>query len=166
MALLKTCTGKGFTLIEILVVIGLLSVVGGFTMLVSLQSFQSSSFRNQRDQIVSILYRARSRAVNNMCLGTSCVDGKPHGVHFDAATKTHTLFQGERFFMRDTAIDQVFTPSYAITFGPGSITDVVFAQLSGDATTTPAGSWALTLVDPMGKTSTITFGTEGQIQWD
>ena len=166
MALPKTSTlEQGFTLIEIIVVMAMLAMIGSLTLIASLQSFYSSSFRDERDAIVTTLFKARAQAVNNICLGAAgaCTDGRPHGVHFAAGV--YTIFQGASYATRDTIADQTFTPSYSISLAPGSFSDVVFEQLSGDATTSPMGVWTLNLQDSTSKTSTITLNSEGQIIW-
>ena len=75
---------RGFTMIEILVVIGLFAIAGGFALWVSMESYRGSSFFADRDMFVAVLQRARAEAVNNVCLGAGCTDGKPHGVHIQS----------------------------------------------------------------------------------
>lgn len=139
-----------------LIVIALISIVGGSTLLMGMETYRGSSFRSDRDLLIATLQRARAEAINNVCLGLHCTNGMPHGVTREG--DHYLLFQGTDIATRDTAVDAVFGAS-PLTIYQGS-GPVVFSQLS--ATTT--GS-TIILSDQTGHTSTITIGTEGQISW-
>ncbi|HVV39079.1 MAG TPA: prepilin-type N-terminal cleavage/methylation domain-containing protein [Candidatus Paceibacterota bacterium] len=168
MASRKTSTGRslprqssrGFTLIEIVVVMGLLAVVGGVTLIVSMDSFRGYTFRSEVSTLTAVLQKARSQAVNNMCFGAGCTNGKPHGIHIEG--NTYTIFQGASYAARDQAQDEMITPqSKAVTLS--GITDVVFTELSGAAATLPSGAPAIILSDNAGKTSSVSINAEGRI---
>lgn len=166
MALAKIFTDKkktpGFTLIEILVVIGLFTIVGSLALIVSMDDYRGFSTRNERDTLISILQRARSQSINNMCFGAFCTDGKSHGVHI--TSDSYTIFQGVSFAARDMDVDEVITiEDKGITLS--GFTDVVFNALSGDATTAPLEVWSLALIDSSGRVSTITVNSKGRITW-
>lgn len=154
-----TKISRGFSLIEILVVIGLLTIVGGFGAVVSLDGLGSSYFTNDKDSVITVLQKARSRAVSNMCFG-GCTDGSAHGVHFDHGTNTYILFQGTEYSASDPHNETA-------TLNPGTtlagVTDVVFEKLSGSASTSPGSS--LTITDSAGRTTQIDFNLEGRISW-
>jgi prepilin-type N-terminal cleavage/methylation domain-containing protein len=138
----------GFTLIEILVVLGILSVIAMFGYLVTMDFYKSYAFNAERDTIVAILQKARSQSLAN-------INESVHGVHFDPAQ--YVVFQGSVYNSGD-AFNQVIPSSFSVTHN--GVADVVFAQLSGDAG--PSGS--LILSD--GKRSTIiSINGEGQINW-
>ena len=63
---------KGFTLMEVLVVIALLGVIFSLSVFISLDTYRGSSFRNERDTLVGVLQEARSEAMNNICIGGTC----------------------------------------------------------------------------------------------
>jgi prepilin-type N-terminal cleavage/methylation domain-containing protein len=153
---ISTRSTHGFTLTEILIVIGLISVVASMTVIVSMDSWRGSSFSNERNAIVSALQRARGRAMSNMCLGPSCTAGKMHGVHISSGS--YTVFQGNIYTVSDP-INEVgnIGPTIAVTGN----TDIVFSQLSGDAS--PTGT--ITVKDNAGRSSIITIGARGQISW-
>ncbi len=170
MASLKISTARGglpgegqagFTLIELLVVMGLLTFVGGFSLIVSMDSFRGQTFRSERDTTLSVLQKARSQAINNMCFGAGCQNGKAHGVHIQ--NNQYTIFQGATYATRDILLDEVIVPrSKAIALS--GITDVVFAELSGSATVLPAGALSIILTDTTGKdSSSVTINTEGRL---
>lgn len=155
---------KGFTLLEILITIGLLAIVASLGLFVSMESYHNSSFHNERDLFISALQHARAQAVNNVCIGLSCTEGQPHGVHIvtTAGTVTHYIvFQGTTYNSVDplnTVIDvgKNISQNLQVT----GMTDVYFDQLS--ASTTPT---TITLQNNLGESSVITIGNEGQISW-
>ena len=150
---------RGFTIIEILVVIGIFAMLSAISLIVSLDSYRGYMFRNERDLVVTSLQKARSQSVNNVCYGT-CVNGKPHGVAFSPVQTI--IFQGTSFALRDISADEVMKRSYdAVSITPGSLGEVVFAQLSGDVTT----PGYVTITDGTAHTSTTTISSNGQITW-
>lgn len=154
----------GFTLLEVLVVMGLIIMVAGFGLVVSFESYRGYNFRSERDTIVSVLQKARSQAINNMCFGAGCTNGKPHGVYFGTIGK-YIIFQGTSYATRDTAVDETINAANASASISG-IQSVVFSTLSGDAVTVPASPATLTVIDTGAHTSTITVDASGRIWWN
>ena len=146
----------GFTLIEIIVVIGMLALVGSFGLLISMESYRGSTFRADRALLISLLQHARSDALNSVCRG-ACIgnDAAAHGVHIEGAS--YTVFQGATY-AAGGPLNQAFEASPAVT--RSGLVDVVFAPLTGDSLTT--GTITLT---GEGHTSDVIIGAEGQITW-
>jgi Tfp pilus assembly protein FimT len=136
----------------------LLGIIGGFTAFMSVDGYRSFSFRSDRDTLVSLLERARSQSVSNICRGALCDGGAPHGVH--VVSGGYTVFQGESYALRDTVLDETTPSSYTTTIS-GTLVDVVFRQLSGDI----AVPGDIIISDDSGHTSTISINTEGRISW-
>lgn len=156
----KVKSGAGFTLLEVLVVMGIMTILGGFALIVSMDAYRGFAFRAERDMLISVLHKARSQSMNNVCLGTGCTDGKPHGVHVE--TGQYVIFQGASYATRDSAVDEVIVASNgAASISPLSLSNVMFTQLSGVAT--PVGT--IGLIDTAGHISTTTINSEGQISW-
>jgi Tfp pilus assembly protein FimT len=152
----------GFTLLEVLIVIGLLIFLTGLTALMSLDSYRGYSFRGQRDNVISVLQKARGQAMNNVCLGSTptCSGGRPHGVHF--STDEYIIFQGASLddTPENASHDQVISADYPLIFTPAA-PEAVFKQLSGDAT----APLNFTVSDEFGHSSDITINSEGRISW-
>ena len=141
---------------ELVIVIGLLTAIVGISMLASIDMYRAHLFRGDRDMLIGVLQKARSRAMNNICLGSGCSDGKPHGVHFEAGE--YVLFQGTSYSASDP-LNEHFSVNDNVAIS--GLADVVFSQLSGDAA--PEGD--ITIADDAGHTSVITVNNEGQILW-
>jgi prepilin-type N-terminal cleavage/methylation domain-containing protein len=149
----------GYSLMEIIVVLGILGVIAAFSLFASVDMFRSYLFRGERDIFISNFQKVRSRAMNNICLGGVCTDGKPHGVHIEA--DSYTLFQGAAYNPSDSINEQFEINDNAMITGSTIPLDIVFSQLSGDAT--PEGS--VTIADDAGHSSTVTINAEGRIFW-
>ena len=153
---------RGFSLIELLVIMGLISLVAGFGLIVSMDDYRGYNFRSERDVVVSTLQKARSQAVSNMCYGSGCTDGKQHGVYF--GTPGHyIIFQGASYTAGDPTNEDIAAKNAAASVS--GITSVVFTQLSGTAVTIPASPSTLTVVDTGGHTSVVTIEASGRIWW-
>ncbi len=158
---------KGFTLMEVLLVIGLFSIVASLGLFVSLDSYNNSSFHNERGLLVSALMRARSQAINNVCLDATgvppCTDGKPHGVHIDNGVVTqYILFQGSTYSLTDATNEPVKT-NYSITSSGAN--EVIFQELSANVAAAIPTPVKITLQGGVNESSDISIGLEGQISW-
>ena len=150
-------------MIEILVVMAIFVIIAGFALFVSMDSFRGFSFRSERDTIITLLQKARSQAVSNVCLGSSCADGKAHGVHYDLGIDCHPgsryylIFQGSTFAGRDSAVDEcVSVNSNAAVTMSG---DIIFNQLDG------ASNGGTVNISADFHSSTTTITSDGQIIW-
>lgn len=145
----------GMTLIEILVVLGLLTLVGGFSIVMGVDSYRNQLFRSDRDILISALHRARALAMSNVCFGESCTDGLHHGVRIEPGR--FIIFQGRDFNASDEHNEVIEMAGGAVVSG---ITEVVFHPLSGEPSTTGD-----IIITDSGSISTTTIGAEGQIFW-
>ncbi len=156
---------RGFTLLEIIVVMALIVIVAAFGLIVSFDDYRGFNFRNERDVVAAVLQKARSQAVNNMCFsyGTiDCHDGKPHGAYFGTPGQ-YVIFQGTSYAARDTEADEIIEVKNAAVNLTG-FDEVVFSRLSGDASVSPSGQ-TLTVIDDRGRTSVFTVESSGRIWW-
>ena len=147
----------GFTLIEMLIVMGLVLVVASAPLFIDLTSYRADAFRAERATIVTLLQKARANALNN-------IDQEPHGVAFFPADhpRSYVVFEGANYAASDPAGREVLDENYPMAFGPASPSEVVFAQL--DASTAFNGD--IVLVDTeRPATTTITINGEGGISW-
>ncbi len=150
---------RGFTLIEVIVVLTLITLIGGFGIYFGFNNFRADSFRSDRDIFVSALQHARSEAVANICHGDSsvCDGGNPFGVKI--LDDKFIIFEGATYDP-DSELNVKLEANKAITHA--GISEVIFEPLTGDVSST--GNIILT--DPTtGKTSTISINSEGQILW-
>jgi hypothetical protein len=103
------------------------------------------------------MQKARSQSENNVCLGSGCTEGKPHGVAFQS--DRYVMFQGLTYASRDTAQDEFVEANPGIT-RTSAFTEVVFSQLTGDANT----SGTIMLADGV-RSAQISINYAGRISW-
>ncbi len=150
---------------EILVTIGLITILASLGLFVSMETYRNSSFRSERDVLIGALQHARSQAINNVCLGSGCTEGQPHGVHIvingSGFVTQFVVFQGTAYnptAPTNATIEVAQNISQIMTMT--GATDIYFDQLSASTTAT-----TITLTDNISESSTIIIGNEGQISW-
>ena len=148
---------RGFTLLEVLIVVGLFAVVGGLVVSAALHTHSGFTAKDDEDTAIAALQKARSQSMAGVCLGGGCTAAQPHGVH--ANSRSLVLFQGASFNPTDDANETIDAQSNATTFVG---TDIIFAPYSGDLSSTGT----LIILDNGSSTTTLTVGTNGAITWD
>ena len=139
---------RGFTLVEIVVVMGLFAVLAGFGLFLSIDFYRSYAFRAERDMLISVLQKARSQALNN-------IRESPHGVRVEE--DSYILFQGGSYDPTDPANQAIAAaPSISHT----GLSEVVFTQLSGGAN----ASGTIDITDGL-RTVSISINNAGRISW-
>lgn len=139
----------GFTLIELTIVLAVVAIVAALGTVISLEFYRSRILDSERDQLLSILRRARIAAMNN-------IYGLPHGVYFSSST--YTLFAGKSYGERDASKDEIFPRSPVVSFaGPP---EIVFSPLAATST----ASSTIVLGDGR-TTTTLSVNYEGRISW-
>lgn len=136
----------GFTLVEIIIVLGILFLMAGFGLFMSMDFYRSYAFRYEENLAVSLLQKARSRAMAN-------VNQTAHGVHFGVSD--YTLFEGSTYDAGASTNQNIPINSGIATSG---LVNVVFNQLKGDSTTTGD-----IIISGQSQTASISINTEGAI---
>ncbi len=141
---------KGFTLIEILIAVAIMTGVMALGLFLGLDALRGSYSRSERDTVVSLLTEARSRSMAN-------IDESTWGVCVSGAN--YVVFKGS--VCDAVAATSELTPigSGATITGLASASPVVFTALSG--TTTAA---AVVVSEPT-RTENISINYEGTIIW-
>jgi len=112
---------KSFTLLEILLVIGIISVLLVFIVPVSLDFYKSQQLEVQTQSIIQTLRRAQSKA-------TVVELDSSFGVYF--GTSNYTLFKGNSYLLsRDVQYDEIFDLPGLINLT--GLSEVVFSKFEG-----------------------------------
>lgn len=121
----------GFTLTEILIVLGVLAVVLFFSISTFSSFYKKTDLDTSRDNIVSTLKTAKNKTL-------ASEQAAQYGVYFDTSSDPdrYIFFQGSSYNSRNTAFDEIYELSQNIeitsyTFNPSG-SEVVFNRLKGD----------------------------------
>ena len=146
---------RGFSLLEVLLVLAMLGIIAGSTILFSLGSYQSTLLQSERNTIVLQLQIARSEALQN-------IDNQPHGVAFNPASYSgYVLFSGVSFATSDPVTHIRVSQRAGIVLATSTPSEIIFTQLSGRTNFTGK----VTLLDSMrtSASTSITINYEGAI---
>jgi prepilin-type N-terminal cleavage/methylation domain-containing protein len=153
---------KGFSLIEILVVLGILAILG----LISVSFFvflqKESRLSNVSEEIISVLKVAQSKTLSSQ-------EDSQYGVYFNSAVSPHQyiLFKGSSYLSRDTAFDEIhLVPDITEFFqiNTGGNNEIVFDRLTGS--TENSGNISLRLAEDVSKTKVIYITNSGAIGYE
>jgi prepilin-type N-terminal cleavage/methylation domain-containing protein len=147
---------KGFTLTEMMIVIGLIGMIASMSMFIDINSYRGDAFRSEISNLGIALQTARADALNN-------INQKKHGVAiYPSGFDGYVIFEGNSYATRDPARDETIKSNYRITFAPASPTEIVFDQLSGNA----SYDGDINLIDSeRSMTAIISINHEGKISW-
>lgn len=146
---------KGFTLIEIILVMGLIGIILSFGVAMSIGSISQSTVTQERDLFVTLLLRgARAAAIAN-------VGQTAHSVYIDSANHKYILFDGTTYTSGASTNREVpFTNDNIVVTNTGG-NKIIFDQLSGNVSE-GAGTISITNGNA---TQEIIVREVGQIDW-
>ena len=147
---------KGFSIIEIVVVLGIISLLLVAGLFISADSFESYYFISEEKLVSSLLRTARSRAVNNL-------SGTSHGLFIGESE--FVLFQGESFDYKSST-NEPFLRNKAVEISSDFEDEdrqsfVIFQNLTGRLISNE-GTIYLTALR---HSSTVEIESEGRINW-
>ncbi len=143
---------SGFTLIEVLVVLGIFGILLASGLVLNLDFYKGYVFRSERNLIVSVLAKARAQSLSN-------ISQAKHGVRLEAGK--YTIFEGQTWLSRLASQDEVIEGNLSLTLRASTTLplDIVFSQLA--ATTTNAAI----SISSGSYSGSITINEAGQINW-
>lgn len=142
---------RGFSLLEVLVVLGIFAAVAAFTLFMGVDSIARGSAMQERDTLVSMLTSARTASLANM-------NARAHGVRIDA---THfTRFEGDAYTDFPATYRAVARNDAVSVSGPTLPVDVIFSQLDGAT----QGYTTITVSEGPGSYA-IDVSSVGRIEW-
>jgi prepilin-type N-terminal cleavage/methylation domain-containing protein len=118
---------NSFTLIELLIVIGIIAILVSFSFLFGLNFYKSQQLESQAQTILQTLRRAQSKAIS-VELDSS------FGVYF--TDQNYILFKGNSYAERDPQYDEIF--NLPETINVSGLSEIVFLKMEGIPKGTPA----------------------------
>ncbi len=146
----------GFTLIEVIVVVAIMGVVLGASLFFTSSQFKRESLHSERRLLVTALQTARSNAMNN-------VRQTAHGVAlYPDGFNGYVIFSGSSYASRLVGTETKLSSQYPVVLGSGTPHEIVFSQLSGDA----SYDGEIILIDLSSHSSTsVNINYAGKIGW-
>jgi len=146
---LKHKSGAGFTIMELVIVIGIFAVVLAFGLPIGLDSYRNYLLTSEQRNLVSILRRAENLSLANN-------GGLPHGVALGEGQ--YVLYQGSSYAVRNQAFDENYprVSSVAVSSTP----EINFLNLSA----MPSVTGTIVLSNGL-RSLTITVNDQGAILW-
>lgn len=150
----------GFTLVEVLVVMGLVAIISSLSVVNLIQPQTSANVFGVAETLVADLKGQQVKSMVGDSFGT--VAAQQHGVYVQSGS--YTLFKGASYSAGDSA-NFVIQPDSTITFSttlPSS--QAVFAKASGEVVGFTNGANTITVSNTVsGESKTITINTYGAI---
>lgn len=140
---------KGFTIVEIIFVVGFFAAIGAITLPFSMDAYRHYLLSSETQMVVSILRRARDMAIANKY-------GDDFGISIEHAQ--YVLFRGESYSSRIVSFDELYPRAESVAVAP--VGEIVFLPISGR----PKATAVLTLT-ASGSTQIIDINPEGMINW-
>lgn len=146
---------KGFTLVEVLLVIAIMSII----VTVSLSSWQSFSdstnLGNTAKMIETKIKLAKSYSL-------SALNDVNYGVHLEVGSVT--IFPADAAYVLNDPDNQVFALTDGVEIYDGVGNDIIFSRLTG--ITANPGNIGIRIINRPSKTKTITINSQGQTGTD
>lgn len=140
---------KGFTILELLLSVALISVLAGFSLPVYRTLIKKNDLDIAANSIVASLRRAQ--------VLSQAVDGDiTWGVKVQSGSTV--IFKGASYITRDTAYDESFDLQSSIS--PSGTTEVVFVKLTG----LPQSTGTMTLTSES-DTRTVSINAKGMVSY-
>lgn len=145
---------SGFTLIEVLVVLSIITVLVSVSLFFDVSSYRGDAFRAERNVLVVAMQTARADALNN-------INQEMHGVAINpAGYDGYVIFEGNDYASSNPLLRTEIPAIYPVMLDASSPGEVVFTQLSGNANYTGE----IKLIDTQRNASTsIVINYEGKI---
>lgn len=151
---------RGFTLVEILVIIAITVILIGLA-IPSYRFFQKESdLTNNTEEIINTLRLAQNKTL-------ASEGASQYGVYFDQTTSPnqYTLFKGADYALRDSSFDEIHNLPKSVEISEvnlnGGGSEIIFDRISG--TTSQFGYLSIRLVDDPTKIRTIYVVNSGKV---
>ena len=140
---------SGFTLIEILLSVGVIAILSGL----SLPVFRGFLVKNDLDAAEDVFVQDLRRA---QVLSQAVAGDSTWGVYVQSGSIT--LFQGPSYSGRDPDFDEIFEISSTVV--PSGVTEWVYSKFYG----LPQSTGSLVLTSADGEAQTISVNAKGRIE--
>lgn len=156
MILNKIKNRDGFTLVEMLVVIGLISVIGTAFSFFDFKVFKEESLKSEVELLATTLETARERSLNS-------INNSTHGVAiYPNELNSYIIFEGKTYESSDKSKNVIIDSNYKLQLSPTSVREILFEKISGSI----VNSGNISIINSDGIViEIINTNHEGAIHW-
>ncbi len=141
-------TKKGFTMIELMLIVGILVIIFSMGAPITFEFYQNYQLQSEENKFISFLETARNASMTNL-------NQLPHGVYRD--DDNYIIFEGNSFAARNQIQDQNFPRAKTISVSGPS--EIIFDSLSGQTVS------SVFVFNNGIKSFNVYVNQEGQINW-
>lgn len=146
----------GFTLLEIILALGLLSIISLVAALPVFNTFKyKNDLYNTQTSIVNML--KRSRSLSQAMTTSDNINPDKWGVHIEL--KKAVLFKGASYVARDASKDEIYICPTSVS--ASGLSEIVFDKFTGD----PLSLGTISLTTTNNETRQITINAKGTISY-
>jgi len=142
------CKNKGFTLIELILVVAIVSFIAVLSSPFYARFLVQNAVDNTTDQLTGSLRKGQVYSMMGK-------QGSPWSVNF--SSNTITLYKGTSFASRDASFDEKFSVNSAVSIN--GTTDISFARVSG----LPTPATATITISSGSNSKTVTMNAQGVV---
>jgi len=145
---------NGFSLIEIIIVVAILSVLAATVVSGFIAFNKNSTLKNNSEEFVSVVKLAQNQAM-------SSENYSRYGIHIDkdSSPNKYVLFQGDTY-NEEATTNQTYNLDNSMEFGDDGLNQVVFERLTGFPD--QSGSVSLQIRNEPSKSKTIDITNSGE----
>ncbi len=155
---------KGFSVIEVLLVLAIVSVLIGYSMINGISAQRRNTFSGTIDTLISDMKQQQLKAMVGDSEGRSTADS--YGIYFNQNQSTYVLFHGTTYIPNPSDNSNFIVnldENVQIVAVPAA-SSLIFSQASGEVSGFVQGSNTITLRDTTnGQQNTVTFNKYGVI---
>jgi prepilin-type N-terminal cleavage/methylation domain-containing protein len=141
---------KGFTTIELLLVIAIVAIFAGMSLFFSMDSLRGYQIQSQKEEVLNLLQVARQKSMSN-------INEKAFGVRLESSKAT--LFESP--FVLNAASNYVVNLSGDVSISSAGLPyEVVFSRLSGTTNST-----SFKIQNSASTVLTISINEHGGMDW-
>lgn len=155
---MRTNSEAGFTLVELLLVIGLVGVLTSVTIISLIQPQRSASLSGTVEVLVADLRQQQLKAMSGDSMTAS--SAQPHGIYVES--NKYTLFKGSGYSGSDT--DNFVVQPDGVSFSTNfASSEVAFQKASGEPSGFNPSANTITVSNLSGESKTITINRYGVV---
>lgn len=144
-------TKKGFTLVEISIVVALIGILLGVSLAGFVFQRKRTDLKSSAQEIINVLRLAQSKTL-------ASTDNTQYGAYFNNSTSPnqYVLFTGTNYALRNPSLDVVYSLPVSMEFGSVNFNggnEVIFEKLTGE--TNQPGQLSLRIISDQSQTENV-----------